>query len=144
MKALSPARVKEVRIDEELGTAEVIVPDYQLSLAIGKEGQNARLAAGSRAGASRSRARRRSPPRRPTGKVDWAEGEWVLDPDTGEQVWRPAEGGPTVSLDEWTGAAAATPAVADAVADAPVGGAPAGGAPVGGAAGAATDGGSAS
>src|SRR4051794_12683719 len=45
MKALSPARVKEVRIDEETGTAEVIVPDYQLSLAIGKEGQNARLAA---------------------------------------------------------------------------------------------------
>ena len=45
MKALSPAKVKEVRIDEETGTAEVIVPDYQLSLAIGKEGQNARLAA---------------------------------------------------------------------------------------------------
>ena len=45
MKALSPARVKEVRIDEGTGTAEVIVPDYQLSLAIGKEGQNARLAA---------------------------------------------------------------------------------------------------
>ena len=42
--ALSPAKVKEVRIDEETGTAEVIVPDYQLSLAIGKEGQNARLA----------------------------------------------------------------------------------------------------
>ena len=45
MKALSPAKVKEVRIDEDTGTAEVIVPDYQLSLAIGKEGQNARLAA---------------------------------------------------------------------------------------------------
>ena len=44
-KALSPAKVKEVRIHEDTGTAEVIVPDYQLSLAIGKEGQNARLAA---------------------------------------------------------------------------------------------------
>ena len=44
-KALSPAKVKEVRIDPETGVAEVIVPDYQLSLAIGKEGQNARLAA---------------------------------------------------------------------------------------------------
>jgi N utilization substance protein A len=44
-KALAPASVKEVRIDEETGTALVIVPDYQLSLAIGKEGQNARLAA---------------------------------------------------------------------------------------------------
>ncbi len=43
--ALQPAKVKEVRIDEETGTAMVIVPDYQLSLAIGKEGQNARLAA---------------------------------------------------------------------------------------------------
>jgi transcription termination/antitermination protein NusA len=37
--------VKEVRTDEATGTAMVIVPDYQLSLAIGKEGQNARLAA---------------------------------------------------------------------------------------------------
>ena len=43
--ALSPAKVKEVRIDEAENTALVIVPDYQLSLAIGKEGQNARLAA---------------------------------------------------------------------------------------------------
>ena len=41
----SRRRCKEVRIDEATGTAEVIVPDYQLSLAIGKEGQNARLAA---------------------------------------------------------------------------------------------------
>ena len=44
-KALAPAKVKEVRVDAESGTAQVIVPDYQLSLAIGKEGQNARLAA---------------------------------------------------------------------------------------------------
>ena len=44
-KALSPAKVKEVRIHEDTGVAEVIVPDYQLSLAIGKEGQNARHAA---------------------------------------------------------------------------------------------------
>jgi N utilization substance protein A len=43
--ALQPAKVKEVRIDPESQTAQVIVPDYQLSLAIGKEGQNARLAA---------------------------------------------------------------------------------------------------
>ena len=45
MKALSPAKVKEVRLDEETGTATVVVHDYKLSLAIGKEGQNARLAA---------------------------------------------------------------------------------------------------
>jgi len=43
--ALQPAKVKEVRVDLETMTAEVTVPDYQLSLAIGKEGQNARLAA---------------------------------------------------------------------------------------------------
>jgi N utilization substance protein A len=43
--ALAPAKVKEVHVDATTGTAQVIVPDYQLSLAIGKEGQNARLAA---------------------------------------------------------------------------------------------------
>jgi N utilization substance protein A len=43
--ALSPAKVKEVRLLDDKETALVIVPDYQLSLAIGKEGQNARLAA---------------------------------------------------------------------------------------------------
>ena len=44
-EALSPAKVKSVQIDEQERTAHVVVPDYQLSLAIGKEGQNARLAA---------------------------------------------------------------------------------------------------
>ena len=43
--ALSPAKVICVVADEESREAQVIVPDYQLSLAIGKEGQNARLAA---------------------------------------------------------------------------------------------------
>ena len=43
--ALSPAKVEQVIIDEEERSALVIVPDYQLSLAIGKEGQNVRLAA---------------------------------------------------------------------------------------------------
>jgi transcription termination/antitermination protein NusA len=43
-KALSPARVREVYLDEDEKQAEVIVPDDQLSLAIGREGQNARLA----------------------------------------------------------------------------------------------------
>jgi len=43
--ALSPAKVDRALIDEETHTATVIVPDDQLSLAIGKEGQNARLAA---------------------------------------------------------------------------------------------------
>jgi transcription termination/antitermination protein NusA len=44
-KALSPARVREVLVDDEEMQATVIVPDDQLSLAIGRDGQNARLAA---------------------------------------------------------------------------------------------------
>jgi N utilization substance protein A len=44
--ALSPARVSSVIVvDAEARAAQVVVPDYQLSLAIGREGQNARLAA---------------------------------------------------------------------------------------------------
>ncbi|MBI2914909.1 MAG: transcription termination/antitermination protein NusA [Firmicutes bacterium] len=44
-KALSPSRVFRVYVDETTKTAKAVVPDSQLSLAIGKEGQNARLAA---------------------------------------------------------------------------------------------------
>ncbi len=43
--SLSPAKVVRVDVDEENKVARVVVPDFQLSLAIGKEGQNARLAA---------------------------------------------------------------------------------------------------
>ncbi len=43
--ALSPSKVVAVYVNEEERSAKVVVPDYQLSLAIGKEGQNARLAA---------------------------------------------------------------------------------------------------
>jgi transcription termination/antitermination protein NusA len=43
--ALQPAKVKEVTVHPDTQTALVVVPDYQLSLAIGREGQNARLAA---------------------------------------------------------------------------------------------------
>lgn len=43
--ALSPSKVVKVAIDTKAKSAKVVVPDYQLSLAIGKEGQNARLAA---------------------------------------------------------------------------------------------------
>lgn len=44
-KTLSPAKAVKVKVDEENKSALVVVPDYQLSLAIGKEGQNVRLAA---------------------------------------------------------------------------------------------------
>ena len=36
------------------------------------------------------------------GDVDWAEGEWVLDPESGEQVWKPADGGDAVSAEQWS------------------------------------------
>ncbi len=42
---MSPSQVVEVLVDEEDHATTVIVPDHQLSLAIGKRGQNARLAA---------------------------------------------------------------------------------------------------
>ncbi|HEY4434210.1 MAG TPA: transcription termination factor NusA [Candidatus Cybelea sp.] len=45
MKALAPAKVVDVELFEDDGVALVIVPDYQLSLAIGRDGQNVRLAA---------------------------------------------------------------------------------------------------
>ena len=44
-EALGPAKVREVRVDEEEKSAVAIVSEHQLSLAIGREGQNARLAA---------------------------------------------------------------------------------------------------
>jgi transcription termination/antitermination protein NusA len=102
MKALSPAKVKEVRIDEETGTAEVIVPDYQLSLAIGKEGQNARLAArltGWRVDI-KSESQLAEEEAGYAGE-EWAEGEWVTN-DAGEMVWQPAEGGEGVSAQEYS------------------------------------------
>jgi N utilization substance protein A len=101
-KALSPAKVKEVRIDEDTGTADVIVPDYQLSLAIGKEGQNARLAARLTGWRVEIKSETQLAEEEAYGNQDWAEGEWVVDPDSGEQVWQPAEGGPALSAQEWT------------------------------------------
>jgi transcription termination/antitermination protein NusA len=106
-RALSPAKVKEVRIHPETGTAEVIVPDYQLSLAIGKEGQNARLAhrlTGWRIDIKSETQLEEEALYAAQGYdegEEWAEGEWVVDPVTGEQVWQPAEGGPTLSAEQW-------------------------------------------
>lgn len=104
MKALSPARVKEVRMIEETGTAEVIVPDFQLSLAIGKEGQNARLAARLTGWRVDIKSETQLAQEEAYGDVEWAEGEWVVDPESGEQVWKPADGGEGVSAEQWTDA----------------------------------------
>ena len=100
-KALSPAKVQEVRIDMETGTADVIVPDYQLSLAIGKEGQNSRLSARLTGWRIDIKSETQQAEEDAYQNVDWAEGEWVEDPETGEQVWQPAEGGPALSAEEW-------------------------------------------
>ena len=105
MKGLSPAKVKEVLIDEETGTATVVVPDYQLSLAIGKEGQNARLAARMTGWRVDIKSETQVAQEAAYADVEWAEGEWIVDDETGEQVWKPAEGGPAVSAGEWTEAA---------------------------------------
>ena len=102
MKALSPAKVKEVRIIEETGTAEVIVPDFQLSLAIGKEGQNARLAARLTGWRVDIKSESQLAQEEAYGDVEWAEGEWIVDPETGEQVWKPADGGEALSAEDWT------------------------------------------
>ncbi|HEX2065160.1 MAG TPA: transcription termination factor NusA [Acidimicrobiales bacterium] len=102
MRALQPAKVKEVRLDEETGTATVIVHDYQLSLAIGKEGQNARLAArltGWRVDI-KSETQLAEEEAGYSGE-EWAQGEWVAN-EAGEMVWQPAEGGDYVSAAEWS------------------------------------------
>ena len=100
--ALAPARVREVRLDDETGTATVIVSDYQLSLAIGKEGQNARLAArltGWRIDI-KSETQLAEEESGYAGE-EWAEGEWIQN-EAGEMVWQPAEGGTAVSATEWS------------------------------------------
>ena len=112
-KALQPAKVKEVRIHEDTGTAEVIVPDYQLSLAIGKEGQNARLAARLTGWRVDIKSETQLAEEESYQNADeWAQGEWVVDPETGEQVWVPADEGDAMIDGDGDG---------DADADAPVG-----------------------
>jgi N utilization substance protein A len=99
--ALSPAKVKEVRVQGDGETALVIVPDYQLSLAIGKEGQNARLAArltGLRVDIkSESQVRQESqppkpePPEKPEAPAE-AQGPEPV-PATGNEEGGPQRGG---------------------------------------------------
>jgi N utilization substance protein A len=94
MRALAPAKVREVRIHDDSGIAEVIVPDFQLSLAIGKEGQNARLAA--RLTGWRVDIKSETQLAEEESGGGYAEGEWVEGAD-GELMWQPAEGGEAIS-----------------------------------------------
>lgn len=100
-RSLAPARVKEVRPNEHLRSCEVIVPDYQLSLAIGKEGQNARLASRLTGWSINVKSETQLAEEAAYGNVEWAEGQWIIDPVTGEQFWRPADGGEAVSAEAW-------------------------------------------
>ena len=94
-KALSPAKVTEVRVSDDRSQADVIVPDFQLSLAIGKEGQNARLAA--RLTGVRIDIKSETQDRNEKAGIfvdsdEYAEGSWVLNRDTGEHEWHAADG----------------------------------------------------
>jgi N utilization substance protein A len=117
MKALQPAKVKEVRINYDTRVAEVIVPDFQLSLAIGKEGQNARLATrltGFRIDIrSETEIAEQEAYERTYGTDAYAEGAWVVDPDTGEQLWQPNDGSPPMTLEQWEAAQASVAAAED-------------------------------
>jgi N utilization substance protein A len=100
MRALQPAKVKEVHLDEDTGTATVVVNDFQLSLAIGKEGQNARLAARLTGWRIDIKSETQVADEEAYANQDWAEGEWVEN-DAGEMVWQSAEGGEAVSAEQW-------------------------------------------
>ncbi|HEX6477168.1 MAG TPA: transcription termination factor NusA [Acidimicrobiales bacterium] len=102
LRALQPAKVKEVRLDDGTGTATVIVHDFQLSLAIGKEGQNARLAARLTGWRVDIKSETQlAEEEAGYGGEEWAEGEWVQN-ESGDLVWQPAEGGEAVSAEAWS------------------------------------------
>ncbi|MEY4371310.1 MAG: transcription elongation protein NusA [Actinomycetota bacterium] len=131
-KALSPAKVKEVRCDETTGRAEVIVPDFQLSLAIGKEGQNARLASRLTGWAIDIKSEQQLADEAAGISYDepvggYAEGQWVENPETGEMEWHASDGS-IMSRDAWERASAGVDADTESapaaeVADTPEGGA---------------------
>ena len=111
-KALSPAKVTQVIVSDDGTQADVIVPDHQLSLAIGREGQNARLAArltGVRIDIrSETQLAEGIPARRDEldEGVEYAEGQWVTNSATGEMEWHAADG-TVISESEWNAQAAA-------------------------------------
>lgn len=108
-KAMSPAKVTEVRLSEDRTQADVIVPDFQLSLAIGKMGVNANLAARltgvrldvkseTQAAEEGSGFAPLAPAVEPTS--GFAEGEWVTNPESGSMEWHAVDGS-VVSQEQW-------------------------------------------
>ena len=117
-KALSPAKVSQVIVSDDGTQADVIVPDHQLSLAIGREGQNARLAArltGVRIDIRSESQLADGVPARSEGLeegVEYAEGQWIQNAESGEMEWHAADG--TVMSEAQWNEAAANATVADA------------------------------
>jgi N utilization substance protein A len=99
MRALAPARVREVRLHDDTGIAEVIVPDFQLSLAIGKDGQNARLAARLTGWRVDIKSETQLAEEEAGGGEGYAEGEWFTT-DSGQLMFQPAGGGEAISAAE--------------------------------------------
>ena len=106
-KALSPAKVTQVVISDDGTQADVIVPDHQLSLAIGREGQNARLAARLTGVRIDIRSETQDADGETSGgyaaelgNVEYAEGEWVENAESGEMEWHAADGS-VMSQSEW-------------------------------------------
>ena len=88
--------------NEDRSQADVIVPDFQLSLAIGKEGQNARLAA-RLAGVRidiKSETQHNNELNGIFEDAEYADGEWVLNAETGAQEFHAADGS-VMSVEEW-------------------------------------------
>ncbi len=109
-KAMSPAKVTEVRLSEDRTQADVIVPDFQLSLAIGKMGVNANLAARltgvrldvkSETQAAEDGSSYVAVASSSTDATSgFAEGEWVTNTETGAMEWHAADGS-VVSREQW-------------------------------------------
>ncbi|MFM7124932.1 MAG: transcription termination factor NusA [Actinomycetes bacterium] len=110
-KAMSPAKVTEVRLSPDGTQADVIVPDFQLSLAIGKMGVTANLATRltgvllavkreTQAAEEGGGTYVPSSTDAATPAADYAEGEWVTNPDTGAMEWHAADGS-VVSQEQW-------------------------------------------
>jgi N utilization substance protein A len=116
-KALSPAKVTAVNISDDGTAADVIVPDHQLSLAIGREGQNARLAARLTGVRVDIRSETQLAEGIPAGgrdaDVEYADGEWRANAETGEMEWHAADGS-VISESDWQAQAAAASEVAEA------------------------------
>src|SRR4029077_11849439 len=103
-KALSPAKVSQVIVSDDGTQADVIVPDHQLSLAIGREGQNARLSARLTGVRVDIRSETQLAEGIPAGgrevEVEYADGARIAHAETGEMEWHAADGS-VISESAW-------------------------------------------